>query len=120
MTKNTSKIISIIAAGKLVTSANLASAGGLGKIQSDSSSSSNSSISLDQIGYPLEVLTPPINAEDTLINADNGGKVTSSPSGTIFAADSGKAFSSGLQPRIDFVISDIQSQDTPVVVFLAY
>ncbi|RLA25594.1 MAG: hypothetical protein DRQ62_02050, partial [Gammaproteobacteria bacterium] len=90
MKKNTMKIVSIIAAGKLATSASLASAGGLGKIQNDSNTSSASSISLDQVGYPLEILTPPINVDDAVINPDNGGKVESSPTGTIFTADIGK------------------------------
>ncbi len=120
MKKNTTKIISIIAASKLATSTNLVSAGGLGKIQNDSNTPSTSSISLDQVGYPLEILTPPINAENVVINPDNGGKVESSPTGIFFTSDIGKAVNSGLQPRIDFIISGFQNQNTPVVVFLAY
>lgn len=96
-------------AGKLASSAHLASADGLGK-----AGSPDSNLSLDQIGYPLTILTPPINE-------DLGSKVQSTTSGTIFSADSDKAFTSALQPRIDFVINNIQSNNThPIVVFLAY
>lgn len=105
MKKKATKIISIIAAGKLALSANYAAADGLGKAQINDNSPSTS-LSLDQIGYPLQILTPP----------NNGGKISE---GIIFVTDNGKALDSGLQPRIDFVINHIQ-QDTPVVVFLAY
>jgi len=110
MKKNTKKIISIAVASKLATTLNTASAEGLGKLQTDNTSST--SLSLDQIGYPLQILTPP-----TATANDNGGK---NATGTIFTADSGKSVNSGLQPRIDFVINHIQSKDKPVVVFIAY
>jgi len=107
MKQKTTKIISLLAAGKLALSVNHASAEGLGKV--DSNTSSNTSLSLDQIGYPLQILTPPNTS-------DSGSK---SSEGIFFLADNGKALDSGIQPRIDFVINRIQ-QHTPVVVFLAY
>jgi len=105
------KIISIAVAGKLAVSANMVAAGGLGKAHVNAQQS-NYSLSLDEIGYPVQVLTPP-----NLSSVDNGSK---NSTGAIFSADSGQAFNSGLQPRIDFVINHIQAKDTPVVVFLAY
>ena len=61
MKQKTTKIISLLAAGKLAISVNHASAEGLGKV--DSSTSNNTSLSLDQIGYPLQILTPPNTAD---------------------------------------------------------
>ena len=109
MQKKTKLLTSLVVAGKLASSAHLASAEGLGK-----TGSADSSLSLDQIGFPLTILTPPINE-------DLGSTVQSTPSGTIFSADSDEALNSSIQPRIDFVINNIQSNSAhPVVVFLAY
>lgn len=117
MQKKIKLISSIAIAGKLATSPHLASAGGLGKADGGSSAPN---ISMDQIGYPLDILTPPIDTSKALTRDDQGGKLESSPSGTIFAADLGKSTDSGGQPRIDFVINNIQNNDNSVVVFLAY
>ena len=103
MEQKATKIISLLAASKIALSINHVSAEGLGKV------GSSTSLSLDQIGYPLQILTPPNTS-------DSGSK---SSEGTFFLADNGKALDSGLQPRIDFVINRIQ-QNTPAVVFLAY
>ena len=108
MKQKATKIISLLAAGKLGLSVNHVSAEGLGKIQADSNTPSTS-LSLDQIGYPLQILKPP--------SASNNGSKSSE--GVFFLADNGIALDSGLQPRIDFVINRIQ-QNTPAVVFLAY
>ncbi|NOQ13485.1 MAG: hypothetical protein GQ583_03260 [Methyloprofundus sp.] len=120
MKKHTKNIISIAVVGKLASTTNLVSATSLGK-QDNSSSSIAAPMSLDQIGYPLEILTPPVNISDSVINENNSGKVTSTETGTIYANDLGKAVDSGKQPRIDFIMNNIQqSNNTPVVVFLAY
>lgn len=114
--KNKIKLISsIFIAGKLATAPHLASAGGLGK---NSSNSGEESLSLDQIGYPLTILTPPIDTNKILATEDQGSKLTSSDSGTLF---SGKSYNTtGQQSRIDFIINNIQGNKNPVVVFLAY
>ncbi|NOQ64508.1 MAG: hypothetical protein GQ582_08355 [Methyloprofundus sp.] len=115
MKKSTKKILSVIALSKLASTSPIASAGGLGKLDSEP-------MSLDQVGYPLEILTPPIDAEQALTStANSASKLPSSETGTIFAGDLGKAIDSGKQPRIDFIINNIHSEsDAPVVVFLAY
>lgn len=113
MKKNTSQILSIVAAGKLIASSNFASAEGIGKLQIDP----NSPLSVDQIGYPLDILTPPI---DSTTDSDSGGKINSAESGLLFAEATGKALDSGKQPRIDFIINHIQNINNSVVVFLAY
>lgn len=113
MKKNKSQIISIIAAGKLISSSTLASAEGVGKVVSDPSSP----LSIDQVGYPVDILTPPI---DSTTSSDSGGKINSADSGVLYSEATGKALDSGKQPRIDFIINNIQNNENPVVVFLAY
>lgn len=115
MKKVTKIITSIAVAGKLATSPHIASAGGLGK-----AGSSNPSLSMDQIGFPLTILTPPINADEILNESDRGGKVKTRETGTIFAVDSSRSTENKRPPRIDFVVNNIPKSENPVVVFLAY
>jgi len=112
--KKTKLIASIIVSGKLGSSLGIASADGLGKMGGDSS------LSLDQVGYPITILTPPINSEAILNSEDQGGKVQSTPSGTIFTTSVTNAVDSAKQPRIDFIVNNISINENPTAIFLAY
>ncbi len=96
-------VASVAVAGKLAVASCNVSAGGLGKMQSEQDSF-GPPLSLDQVGFPPDILLPPQNRE---------------ASGTIFSGSN--AFSDGQRvPRIDFIINHIQNQEHPVVIFLAY
>ena len=56
------KAVTYLSIGKLAIGISAANAGGLGK--ADNQSSTISGLSLDQIGYPFEILTPPISKGD--------------------------------------------------------
>ncbi len=108
-------ISTTLVAGKIATSSATLMAAGLGKAQS------NNTLALDQIGYPMEILAPPINNQEIGTVGDNGSKYfTPSEVGTIFTSGTGKMTASNGERRIDFVISQIKKQATPLVVFLAY
>ncbi|MDT8407095.1 MAG: hypothetical protein RQ715_07575 [Methylococcales bacterium] len=113
----TARWLSLAAAGKLALTTNAASAQGLGKIDApDSTSLSAEPLSLDQVGFPMSILTPPFD----ISNVGSKASGINSQDGTLFSQDVASAQNSGLSPRIDFVISNINNQNDPVVVFLAY
>ncbi|BCG64312.1 MAG: hypothetical protein methR_P2085 [Methyloprofundus sp.] len=118
MNKKTKKIASALIAGKIAGSSATVMAGGsgLGKNQV----SNDSTISLDEIGYPIEILTPPYNIQDVSITGSGSKTSAQAETGTIYTAANGKTASSENKARIDFVISNVQKQTNPVVVFLAY
>lgn len=117
MKKQTKKIISVLALGKLATASTTVGAGGLGKIQD----THTEQMSLDQVPYPLEILRTPVNVSDATLGDYSGSKAESSDSGVIFLNDLQEAHNSGIQPRIDFVVGNIHSHgDIPVFIFLAY
>lgn len=115
------KIITYISAGKLAIGVSTANAGGLGKVESQSpTTTSSTSFSMDQVGYPFEILTPPILKSDLALTTEGGGKVASNDQGFLYSSNISSALASGLQPRIDFVISGVENNDSPTVIFLAY
>jgi hypothetical protein len=118
MNKKTKKIASTLIAGKIASSSASVMAGGsgLGKSQI----SNDSTLSLDQVGYPIEILTPPLNIQDISVTGNGGKYSAQAETGTIYTAANGKIADSEKQARIDFVISGLQIQASPVVVFLAY
>ncbi len=120
MQKKIKLISSIIISGKIATSAQLASAEGLGKVDSQTNPDAISALSFDQIGYPLTILTPPVNNDESLSDSSQGGKFESTAEGTLFSEDVSKAVNAGQQPRIDFVINNIAQTDNTTVIFLAY
>ncbi len=111
------KAITYISAGKLAIGISTANAGGLGK--ADNASPTVSSLSMDQIGYPIEILTPPIIKNNLALSTEGSGKLGSSAEGFLYSKDISTAIKNGLQPRIDFIVGGMQN-DSPTVVFLAY
>jgi len=94
MKKNTKKnIVLSMAAGKLALNMQYASAGGLGK-----TSSSGSALSLNEVGAPLQIITPP---------NDSGSK-----NGVLYTQ-------LAQNQRIDFIVDGVQRNHSAVV-YLAY
>ncbi len=102
-------LVHLALAGKLAIQSSSVAAGGIGKTE-------NSAISLDEIPYPIEILTPPVDSEQ--LNQNTFGVASSN--GRIFSEEINTAFSSGKLPRIDFIVNNLPIREEPIVVFLAY
>lgn len=122
--KKLHKVGALAVAGKLALQMGNVSAAGLGKVSPDATSALK--ISLDEVGYPLEILTPPLSSAELNLNTSTGSKKSSSSTtgsgndGKLYSEDIKAAFSAGKKPRIDFVVNNIQNPEHPVVVYLAY
>ena len=141
------KTLTLAAAGKMALAAGSASAA-LGKTDNTPTDQNQlPPVSLDQIGYPLDLLTPPMGdfnaseADGALGKAGSGSFTGGAANGFIWAGelarptsggDSGSKDSSGdtsgdpsaqqppaPQARIDFIVNGIRN-DIPMQVFLAY
>ena len=135
------KTLTLAAAGKMTLAAGSASAA-LGKADTTPTDQNQlPPVSLDQIGYPLDLLTPPTvglesgDVEATLGKAGSSStSFSESSSGTIWAGelaaaaptdDGSKSGDTTTEPtatqenRIDFIVNGIRN-DIPMQVFLAY
>lgn len=137
------KTLTLAAAGKMALATGSASAA-LGKTD-DVPTDENQlpPVSMDQIGFPLDMITPPMSGFDetqsdaTFGKAGGSGDFTGSDSGFIWAGelgappassdsggkDSGDTSNQQQQPtvqaRIDFIVNGIRN-DIPMQVYLAY
>lgn len=131
------KTLTLAAAGKMALAAGNASAA-LGKADTDTTGPGQlPAVSLDQIGYPLDLITPPtvgVNSQDVEATLGKAGSSSDSfatnSSGFIWAGELRHASTDGkgdetteptttIEARIDFIVNGIRN-DIPMQIFLAY
>ena len=106
------KAITYLSIGKLAVGVSAANAGGIGKVES-----SSPTLSIDEIGHPIQILTPPLENNEFYF----GGKQENSAEGFLFADDITAAKNKGIQPRIDFIINGIKNNyGSANITFLSY
>ena len=130
------KVVTTVAAGKLALSASVSMAQtdcGMGKGACEGIDADHyPALSLDAIGAPMEILTPPRDnmdwedmGFDNPYSQDSGGKESSDPgdpnAGMIWAGDINHILEQAdkPKPRIEFIVNGIRN-DEPVMVILAY
>ncbi|GAB6041458.1 hypothetical protein [Endothiovibrio diazotrophicus] len=138
------KTLTLAAAGKMTLAAGNASAA-LGKADTTPTDQALPTVTLEEIGYPLDLVTPPtsgINAgeADAALGKASGGtggtsNYTGSANGFIWAGEMAQSVESNggdgsksggdttsaspAQNRIDFIVTGIRN-DIPMQIFLAY
>ncbi len=110
-----------LAAGKLAVAPTVANAA-LGKTD-QSAGQDVPVIGLDQIGFPLDLLSPPVQgfeqgASDAVLSKA-GESASSNQDGVIYQGEQRYAANNGMKPRIDFIVNGIRN-DMPMHVFLLF